>query len=175
MLSRNNNPPIGRRALMTTATKTAATLCAIVGLPKAIRAEPQTSSRPLIVASASNAVVETEAGKVRGYSRGGIYTFKGIPYAGSVSGSRRFRPPVKAEPWAGIRSSMTYGPVCPQLPRPAWEDDEDAWFFCRDDGVQGEDCLCANIWTSGINDNGKRPVMLWLHGGGFSAGSSQEL
>ena len=128
-----------------------------------------------IVASNENAIVETTAGKVRGFTRNGIATFLGIPYAGTTAGAARFQPPTKVAPWAGLRSSMQYGFVSPQEPRAGWANDEVAWMFDWDDGRPGEDCLRVNIWTPGVNDNKKRPVMVWLHGGGFSAGSGQEL
>jgi len=70
---------------------------------------------------------------------------------------------------------MYFGWVCPQAPRSGWANDETAFMFEWDDGIPGEDCLRVNVWTPGINDNRKRPVMVWLHGGGFSAGSGQEL
>lgn len=127
-----------------------------------------------IVASNQNAIVETTAGKVRGFTRNGIFTFKGIPYAGTTAGKARFMAPGMPKPWAGIRSSMQYGFVSPQAPRAGWADDEVAWMFDWDDGRPGEDCLLANIWSPGL-DNAKRPVMVWLHGGGFEAGSGQEL
>src|SRR5579862_6112816 len=129
----------------------------------------------LIVASNENAIVETTAGKVRGFTRNGINTFLGIPYAASTAGKARYQPPAKLAPWSGLRSSMQYGFVSPQEPRTGWADDEVAWMFDWDDGRPGEDCLRVNIWTPGVNDNKKRPVMVWLHGGGFSAGSGQEL
>jgi para-nitrobenzyl esterase len=69
---------------------------------------------------------------------------------------------------------MYYGPVCPQGTRNGWKNDEEAFMFEWDDGQPGEDCLRVNVWTPGA-DNRKRPVMVWLHGGGFSAGSGQEL
>ena len=128
-----------------------------------------------IVASNENAIVETNAGKVRGFTRNGILTFLGIPYAGTTADSARFRPPAKVTPWAGVRSSMQYGFVSPQEPRAGWANDEVAWMFDWEDGRPGEDCLRVNIWTPGVNDNKKRPVMVWLHGGGFYAGSGQEL
>jgi para-nitrobenzyl esterase len=128
-----------------------------------------------IVASDENAIVETTAGKVRGFTRNNIVTFKGIPYAGTTAGKARFQPPTKPDSWTGLRSSMQYGFVSPQEPRAGWADDEGAWMFDWDDGRPGQDCLRVNIWTPGVNDNRKRPVMVWLHGGGYSAGSGQEL
>jgi para-nitrobenzyl esterase len=84
-------------------------------------------------------------------------------------------PPSKPKPWPGIRSSMQYGPVCPQAERTGWANDEEAFMFEWDDGQQGEDCLRVNVWTPGVGGNAKRPVMVWLHGGGMTAGSGQEL
>jgi len=127
-----------------------------------------------IVASDEDAIAETATGKVRGYIRNGIFTYKGIPYGDTTAGSGRFQPPQKTKAWNGVRSSMQYGRVCPQGPRGSWNYDEESWLFCYDDGVQGEDCLRINIWTPGINERKKRPVMVWLHGGGFVSGSSQE-
>jgi para-nitrobenzyl esterase len=128
-----------------------------------------------IVAAQDTAVVATESGAVAGYIRQGIFTFKGIPYAGTTEGAQRFLPPTKATPWTGARSSRQYGNVCPQGARTGWANDEEAFMFSWDDGIPSEDCLRLNIWSPGINDAGKRPVMVWLHGGGFSAGSGQEL
>ena len=139
----------------------------------AARTTTNNSSPSLIVASDRNAVVETTAGKVRGFTRNGIHTFKGIPYGASTAERGRFLPPRKPEPWTGIRSSMYYGPTCPQAPRTGWFNDENAFLFQWDDGQPGEDCLRVNVWTPG-NDNRKRPVMVWLHGGGWAAGSGQE-
>jgi para-nitrobenzyl esterase len=134
----------------------------------------QPSGKALLIANDENAIVETTAGKIRGYTRNGILTFKGIPYAASTEGKARFLPPVKATPWTGVRSSMQYGYDCPQTPRAGWANDEEAWLFSWDDGIPGEDCLRVNIWTP-AKDSKKRPVMVWLHGGGFQAGSGQEL
>jgi len=128
----------------------------------------------VILASDHNAIVETTAGRVRGFTRNGIQTFKGIPYAASTAGPGRFLPPAKPQPWAGIRSAMWYGPTCPQGPRAGWLNDENAFLFQWDDGQPGEDCLRVNLWSPAVNDGGKRPVMVWLHGGGWAAGSGQE-
>ena len=140
----------------------------------AARSATNDSSGPIIVASDRNAVVETTTGKVRGFTRNGIHIFKGIPYAASTAENGRFLPPRKPEPWTEIRSSMYYGPTCPQAARTGWLNDENAFLFQWDDGQPGENCLRVNTWTPGVNDNRKRPVMVWLHGGGWAAGSGQE-
>ena len=112
------------------------------------------AGQPAVSASDKVAIVETVAGKVRGYIREGIFTYKGIPYA-EVAAQGRFQPARKPQPWTGVRSSVQYGRVCPQGPRGTWDEDEESWLFCYDDGVQGEDCLRVNIWTPGINDDQK--------------------
>lgn len=124
-----------------------------------------------ITSSGSGAVAETQSGKVAGYIDDAIFIFKGIPYAEAD----RFMPPHLPEPWEGIRSSRAFGPVCPQGKRTGWYSDEQAFAFDWDDGFQDENCLRINIWTQGINDKKGRPVMVWLHGGAYSAGSGQEL
>jgi len=121
--------------------------------------------------SENSTVVNTESGEVAGYMEKGVYIYKGIPYAQA----ERFMPPVAANKWEGVRSSRSYGPTCPQAKRAGWFNDEQAFAFDWDDGYSDEDCMRINIWTPGINDYKKRPVMVWLHGGGYSAGSGQEL
>jgi para-nitrobenzyl esterase len=152
----------------------AAFLQAGCATPKTEPTAAPASSLTSVVASDTNAVVETTAGKVRGFTRGGIHTFKGIPYAASTAGAARFLPPAKPALWTGIRSAMWYGQTCPQVPRAGWANDENAFLFQWDDGQFGEDCLRVNVWTPGLNDGKKRPVMVWFHGGGFTAGSGQE-
>jgi para-nitrobenzyl esterase len=119
-------------------------------------------------------VVMTKAGLIAGYSREGVHIFKGVPYGATTAGQARFKPPQPPSPWKGVRSSRAYGPVCPQDVRAGWQDDEDAFLMRWDDGFPGEDCLRLNIWTSVLQGK-KLPVMVWLHGGGFTAGSGQEL
>jgi para-nitrobenzyl esterase len=132
------------------------------------------SKGPTIVASSETNIVETSNGKIRGYSGNSIHTFKGIPFGASTEGAARFMAPTKPKPWTGLRSSMQYGYVSPQAARGGWAEDEGAWLFNWADGIQSEDCLHLNVWTPSINDNAKRPVMVWLHGGGYVAGCSQE-
>ncbi|WP_018616409.1 carboxylesterase/lipase family protein [Segetibacter koreensis] len=117
------------------------------------------------------AVTSTDAGKVRGYIHNRIYTYKGIPYAEA----KRFEAPQKPEPWTGIRSSMTYGPVAPLMDPTTSVQDESEFVYHHDWGYTNEDCMRVNVWTPGINDGKKRPVMFWIHGGGYTSGSSQEL
>jgi para-nitrobenzyl esterase len=117
------------------------------------------------------AVANTDAGKVRGYIHNSIYTYKGIPYATA----KRFESPQKPKPWTNVRSSMTYGPVAPLETPTAFVQDESEFVYHHDWGYTNEDCLRVNVWTPAINDGKKRPVMFWIHGGGYTAGSSQEL
>jgi para-nitrobenzyl esterase len=159
------------------AGKTSSLTLAGVASAEAGASKPNRSSagKAPIIASRDNAVVPTTTGRVRGYTRNGIQTFKGIPYAESTAGANRFMPPEKVKPWSGVRSSLHYGPVSPQPARTGWKNDEESFMFLWDDGIPGEDCLRVNVWTPALDDQTKRPVMVWLHGGGFFAGSGQEL
>ncbi|MSV32806.1 MAG: carboxylesterase/lipase family protein [Bryobacterales bacterium] len=175
-MTQNTKTGVGRREILTGAAALAASGVALSIPAQAAGISGNAASRKTILTvSDSSAVAETTAGKVRGSNRNGIFTFKGIPYAGDTGGEARFLPPTKAKAWTGVRSSLTYGRVCPQSPRAGWDRDENAFMFEWDDGQPGEDCLRVNIWTPGLKDNRKRPVLFWIHGGGFTAGSGQEL
>jgi para-nitrobenzyl esterase len=128
-----------------------------------------------IRAATDKPVVEIEYGRIRGYMRNGIYAFKAIPYGADTSGANRFMPPLKPAPWTGIRSCLYHGYVSPHPPRVSWKNNEESWLFSWDDGIPSEDCLSLNVWTPGLDAVGKRPVMVWLHGGAFLDGSSTEL
>ena len=162
----------GRRDLLKGAFAITGTAALLPSTANAAAKDGARAATPLIVAESNKAVVETTAGKVRGYSSRGILTFKGIPYgAPPVS---RWLPATGPQPWKGVRSTLAYGWVCPQAARTGWKNDEDAFMFEWEDGQPDEDCLRINVWTP-ATDHRKRPVMVWLHGGGFSAGSAQEL
>ncbi len=100
---------------------------------------------------------ETNYGKIKGYREEGVNIFKGIPYAGSTSGERRFRRPDKLEAWTGVKETIKLGAPAIQNPR-------------RNEPNPAEDCLFLNVWTP-ANDNKKRAVMFYNHGGGFVIGS----
>ena len=155
------------------------------GTPSKSQAAALPSARNKVIRSDSTTVVETSSGKIRGFERNGIYSFKGIPYGASTSGSNRFMPASKPEPWTGIRNALAYGRVCPQQDSAHFNmdgknlanSDEDAFLLHRGSAiaVPGEDCLRLNLWTPEINGSHKRPVMVFMHGGGFSGGSGHDL
>jgi para-nitrobenzyl esterase len=107
-------------------------------------------------AAAASPVAQTRHGPVRGYVDDGILAFRGVRY-GADTGLRRFQPPQPPQPWTGMAEATEYGPACPQRDRKA--------------GPASEDCLFLNVWTPALHDGGKRPVMVYLHGGAYSNGS----
>jgi para-nitrobenzyl esterase len=142
----------------------------------AVRAEEgPTRGEDRVIVTGANAVVPTTAGRVRGYTRNRIYTFKGIPYGADTAGKNRFLPPVKPEPWTGIRDTVAYNFACRQVHGNDWDVNMQHFVMDFDFGMMKEDCLNLNVWTQAVNDGKKRPVMFWIHGGGFSTGSSFEL
>lgn len=114
----------------------------------------------------STATVRTAAGTVKGYEYNGLSIFKGIPYAKA----RRFHAPEPVENWDGVFDAASYGYVCPLMTndRPNGELYVPHRFWPMD-----EDCLNLNIWTPGLDDKA-RPVLVWLHGGGYEGGSAIE-
>ena len=147
-------------------------LALLASVPAGASGKQNTPAVPTpIIATNAQGVVRTTSGQVAGYIENDIYIYKGIPYAKA----ERFMPSTAPDAWEGIRSSRAYGPTCPQAKRMGWYSDESAFSFNWDDGFPDEDCLRVNVWTPGVDDGKKRPVMVWLHGGGYAAGSGQEL
>jgi len=113
-----------------------------------------------------NTNVRTRQGVVRGSMVEGVATFKGIPYAAPPFGSNRFQPPRPAESWDGVREALTYGPTVPKPPYfPPFD------VLLAEPVIEGEDCLNLNIWSPDLGRVGL-PVMVWIHGGAFTNGSS---
>jgi para-nitrobenzyl esterase len=118
--------------------------------------------------SKSGAVVETSTGKIRGLVIDKVNAFKGIPYGASTAGNRRFLPPVKPEAWTGIKGTIQWAPEAPQVSPHAEIPEVRATIPATG---MSEDCLFLNVWTNGFGRGAKRPVMVWLHGGGFTSGN----
>ena len=119
------------------------------------------------VCGKNDPIVQTKQGKIRGYRLNTTFTFHGIPYAQA----KRFQSPEPVTPWEGIRDALAFGYVCPLLHQDAPGNEllvrHRYW-------PQDENCQNLNIWTQSLDPKAKKPVMVWLHGGGFSSGSAIE-
>ena len=112
-------------------------------------------------------VVDTSTGRLRGTRRAGVEAFLGIPYAAPPTGARRWRPAQPVESWAGERDATRPGPSCLQAaPAPGRR------LLDMTEHDTDEDCLYLNVWTPAAGD-GRRPVLVWLHGGAFVIGSGR--
>ena len=116
----------------------------------------------------SEPVVETKEGKLRGFKLGTTYHFYGIKYANC----KRWQQPTPVEPWEGIKDALAYGyityPQSPDSPNGDLLVPHRFW-------PKSEDCLNLNVWTQSIDRGAKKPVMVWMHGGGFASGSAIEM
>lgn len=123
-----------------------------------------------------NAVVKTTSGKIRGGLADGVYIFRGIPYGADTGGANRFQPPKPRPAWTGVLDTLQYGNVSPQASSPFAATDPNRrmsmnLFTPLHSQPQSEDCLYLNVWSQGVGQRAERPVMVWLHGGGFATGS----
>ena len=171
-ISKSENPlSLSRRkALLLSASAGLGT--ALMGRAEAAPAAPPLSQPPGHCSTPTSAVASTQYGKVRGYVDGGVLTFKGVPYGQNTGGENRWLPAKAPIPWTGERPTLVYGANCPQSLHD-FTAVEQSFLQQWVDGYLGEDMLKLNIWTPNLT--GKRPVMFYIHGGGFSFGSSYEL
>src|SRR5258708_18940047 len=112
--------------------------------------------------------VSIHQGKLEGDDQGGLFVFKGIPFAAPPVGVRRWLPPEKPASWTGVRDARRFGAVAPQNRVMLT-----ALSAMVIDGEQSEDCLTLNVWTPAL-DGKRRAVMVWIHGGGFTIGSNSQ-
>ena len=131
----------------------------------------QLTAQDVVITGSKVPVTDTEYGQVRGYIHNDINTYKGIQYATA----KRFEAAVKPASWEGVKSTTMYGPVSPLINETTSIQDETEFVFDHDWGFPNEECLSLNIWSPSVTDSKKRPVLFWIHGGGFTAGSSHEL
>ncbi len=112
----------------------------------------------------NGAIVQTSQGPVAGSTAGPVHVFRGIPYAKPPVGELRWRPPEEPRPWTAPLDASRFGPVAPQNASPL------EMMLGADKAEQSEACLSLNVWTPGLDD-GRRPVLVWIHGGAFVTGT----
>ena len=138
------------------------------------RATTRTADDPILRVGEDIAVTDTTSGKVRGYILRGIHHFLGMPYGADTSGPNRFMPPQKPKPWTDVYPALWWGNSAPQNMENRYASKyasfRDRWNY---DDVS-EDCLRINVFTPGVKDGRKRPVLFWIHGGGYTNGNGIE-
>lgn len=141
--------PDTRRRMLLRGGLLATAAAALPGVAGAAAPPPRDDSAPL---------ARVRGGALRGYRDQGICVFKGIPYGGDTA-ARRFQAPVLETPWQDVRDAGAYGAAAPQL---------------KASEPTSEDCLFLNVWTPGLRDGGKRPILFYIHGGGYTTGSGSD-
>ncbi|NIK08918.1 para-nitrobenzyl esterase [Xanthomonas arboricola] len=141
--------PDTRRRTLLRGGLLATAAAALPGVAGAAAPPPRDDSAPL---------ARVRGGALRGYRDQGICVFKGIPYGGDTA-ARRFQAPVLETPWQDVRDAGAYGAAAPQL---------------KASEPTSEDCLFLNVWTPGLRDGGKRPILFYIHGGGYTTGSGSD-
>lgn len=164
MTDNNNSITFTRRTLLRRT--------AILGGSTALLQFPVASSVYARSSFENGPVVETSEGRVRGLVDDDVYVFRGLRYGASTAGAGRFLPPRKPPSWSGIWEAFQFGPMAPQFnpdqPRPT-----DKFYPIQTPNIpESEDCLRLNVYTTQLQPQAKLPVMVWLHGGGFSTGAA---
>jgi para-nitrobenzyl esterase len=137
----------------------------------------QAPARPLAGSGTGKIFIDTDTayGKVQGIQTTGIKEFKGIPYGAPTGGRNRFMPPKKPAGWKGVRECFAHGQISPQAMTDLRSEYGMMIHWDYQPGGMGEDCLTLNIWTPGLKDGAKRPVLVSFHGGGFTTGSGNAI
>jgi para-nitrobenzyl esterase len=157
----------------------AGAVASLVGSPWARQSKSVWAATP----ETTTAIVDTANGKVRGAVIGGINVFKGLPYGASTTGANRFMPPQKPQSWSGVREALEFGSIAPQrnlklnaaaaLAASIYSPGKPMSIFAYPREIpEGEDCLVLDVYTPSVADRRPRPVMVWMHGGGFAQGSA---
>jgi para-nitrobenzyl esterase len=175
--STGQKDPTSRREFLKSSALTLAAASVTSLAASAADAQAPSPSRPLAGSSSGGIFVETDTayGKVQGIQSAGIKEFKGIPYGASTAGRNRFMPPKKPAAWKGVRECLAHGQISPQAAADLRSDYAMMIHWDYQPGGMGEDCLSLNIWTPGLKDGAKRPVLVSFHGGGFTTGSGNAI
>lgn len=146
----------------------------LAAVPAQSKNRPPASSKQQLFIGEGIAEAQTAYGPVRGFCLRGIYSFRGIPYGDDTGGENRFMPPRPPRSWHEMRPAVAFGASSPQ---PFYDRRPESYSMFVDHwnyDLMSEDCLRLNVWTPGIADGRRRPVLVWLHGGGFTQGNGIE-
>jgi len=158
---------LNRRNLLTHGSVLAGCVGAAASLP-ASAAQAASSAQTDETPNLNPPIVQVRAGKLRGFRDGRTLTFLGVPYAHA----ERFGLPQPVTAWEDIKGAQTFGPVCP-IPQATTVGIDD-FVFPHRYWVESENCQVLNVWTQNLTPSAKKPVMVWMHGGGFTNGSAME-
>src|SRR5215831_12860645 len=168
-----------RRDFLKSTTLTLATAGVATAVPAAFAQEGGTPRPTSALGGTATGKIfvetETTTGRVQGIQTTGIKQFKGIPYGAPTGGKNRFMPPKKPAAWKGVRECFAHGQISPQALTDLRSEYGIMIHWDYQPGGMGEDCLVLNIWTPGLKDGAKRPVLVSFHGGGFATGSGNAI
>lgn len=143
-------------------------------LPLGAAPSSEADVEPRLQIGETIAVARTEHGAVRGFILNGVHVFRGIPYGADTSGENRFLPPKKPAAWSEVRPAIWWGPSAPQEMAGRYANQHYAFGDHWNYDELSEDCLRLNLWTPSLGQRAARPVLVWLHGGGFVNGNAIE-